>query len=125
MPDPQRPEPEDDALESLREEAEATTGTDTEHVIYEEGFTGRTIVGALFVAGPLGLAWVQRREREEVQAALRGRVRAARQELAAAVQDLRRLAPADSPPIAPSPVPGIRRSSGLARLRPRAHRAGR
>src|SRR5207247_4820644 len=32
------------------EQSEATSGTDTEHVVYEEGFTGRTIVGALFVA---------------------------------------------------------------------------
>jgi hypothetical protein len=41
---------EDEDLESLREQGEATSGTDTEHVIYEEGFTGRTIIGALFVA---------------------------------------------------------------------------
>lgn len=38
------------ALEDLREQAEATSGTDTEHAVYEDGFTGRTIVGALFVA---------------------------------------------------------------------------
>jgi hypothetical protein len=37
-------------MEALREESEATSGTDTEHAVYEEGFTGRTVVGALFVA---------------------------------------------------------------------------
>jgi hypothetical protein len=38
------------SFENLREQSESTSGTDTEHVVYEEGFTGRTIVGALFVA---------------------------------------------------------------------------
>jgi hypothetical protein len=39
-----------DSLEGLRDEAEAAAGTDVETVIYEEGWTGRTIVGMLFVA---------------------------------------------------------------------------
>src|SRR5919199_5106567 len=49
---PERPnvDTESAALEDIREQSEVTAGTDTEHVIYEEGFTGRTIVGALFVA---------------------------------------------------------------------------
>jgi hypothetical protein len=47
---PHHIEAEGEALEDLREQGELTSGTDTEHVVYEEGFTGRTIVGALFVA---------------------------------------------------------------------------
>src|SRR5579883_2864320 len=43
-------EPDSGDMLDLREQAEATSGTDTEHVVYEEGFTGRTFVGALFVA---------------------------------------------------------------------------
>ncbi|MBM3457071.1 MAG: hypothetical protein FJX77_00845, partial [Armatimonadetes bacterium] len=39
-----------EALESLREQSENTSGTDSDRVIYEDGFTGRTFVGALFVA---------------------------------------------------------------------------
>src|SRR5919199_5747356 len=50
MAQPARTDTESDVLEDLREQGEATSGTDTEHVIYEEGFTGRTVVGALFVA---------------------------------------------------------------------------
>src|SRR5687768_9801639 len=50
MADTPRRESDEEALEHLREEGEATSGTDTEHVVYEEGFTGRTLVGALFVA---------------------------------------------------------------------------
>lgn len=37
-------------MDSLRAQGESTSGTDVEHVVYEDGFTGRTIVGALFVA---------------------------------------------------------------------------
>src|SRR5919199_2767958 len=49
---PERPnvDTESAALEDIREQSEVTAGTDTEHVVYEDGFTGRTIVGALFVA---------------------------------------------------------------------------
>jgi hypothetical protein len=50
MADTVRPENEDASLEDIREQSELTSGTDTEHVVYEEGFTGRTVVGALFVA---------------------------------------------------------------------------
>ena len=39
-----------DALESIRSQTELTSGTDTAHAVFEEGFTGRTFVGALFVA---------------------------------------------------------------------------
>jgi hypothetical protein len=38
------------SLEDLREQSELTSGTDTQHVVYEEGFTFRTFIGALFVA---------------------------------------------------------------------------
>ena len=37
-------------FDDLRSQTELTSGTDTAHVVYEEGFTGRTFVGALFVA---------------------------------------------------------------------------
>jgi hypothetical protein len=39
-----------DSLEDLREEQEGSTGVDTETVVYEEGFTGKTIIGTLFVS---------------------------------------------------------------------------
>jgi hypothetical protein len=39
-----------DALEQIREESEETAGTDTEHVVFEEGFTFKTIIGILFVS---------------------------------------------------------------------------
>src|SRR4051812_46292182 len=45
-----RTETEGEELEDLREQTEETAGTDTEHAVFEEGFTGRTVVGALFVA---------------------------------------------------------------------------
>lgn len=45
-----RTESESEALEDIREQTEVTAGTDTEHAVFEEGFTGRTIIGALFVA---------------------------------------------------------------------------
>src|SRR5436309_3792950 len=35
---------------TVREQSETTSGTDTAHAVYEEGFTVRTFVGALFVA---------------------------------------------------------------------------
>jgi hypothetical protein len=49
---PERPhnEPEGERFEELREQTEETSGTDTQHVVYEDGFTRRTMVGALFVA---------------------------------------------------------------------------
>jgi hypothetical protein len=50
MATPPRSADDQEGLEDLREQGEATSGTDTDHVVYEEGFTGRTIVGALFVA---------------------------------------------------------------------------
>jgi hypothetical protein len=40
----------DDAAEAVREQSEDTSGTDTAHAVYENGFTVRTFVGALFVA---------------------------------------------------------------------------
>src|SRR3954465_780390 len=43
---PERP----DALATIREQSEVTSGTDTQHVQFEDGFTRRTWVGALFVA---------------------------------------------------------------------------
>jgi hypothetical protein len=39
-----------DALEQIREETEETAGTDTETVVYEEGFTFKTVIGILFVS---------------------------------------------------------------------------
>ncbi len=39
-----------DAMDTLRAQGESTSGTDVEHVVYEDGFTVRTVVGALFVA---------------------------------------------------------------------------
>ncbi|HTE20618.1 MAG TPA: hypothetical protein VK689_19800, partial [Armatimonadota bacterium] len=45
-----RNEGEAEDLEALREQSEVASGTDTQHVVFEEGFTGRTMVGALFVA---------------------------------------------------------------------------
>lgn len=45
-----QPEPATDALESLRRQSEVTAGTDAGHPVFEEGFTGRTQAGALFVA---------------------------------------------------------------------------
>src|SRR5438067_9526933 len=50
MPDPTHRESEGEELEELRDQTEVTAGTDTEHAVFEEGFTGRTMVGALFVA---------------------------------------------------------------------------
>jgi hypothetical protein len=37
-------------MEALRDEAEQASGTDVETVIYEEGWTSRTLIGLLFVA---------------------------------------------------------------------------
>jgi hypothetical protein len=39
-----------DDLEAIREEAEEASGTDAQHVIYEEGWSIRTFIGTLFVA---------------------------------------------------------------------------
>jgi hypothetical protein len=39
-----------DELEALRQEQIATTGTDTRTVVFEEGFTFKTVIGVLFVA---------------------------------------------------------------------------
>src|SRR5918999_4231928 len=46
----ERLEGQGDELERLRNEQAATTGTDTETVVYEEGFTFKTIIGVLFVS---------------------------------------------------------------------------
>jgi hypothetical protein len=50
MAEQSRREGEAEALEELRGQGELTSGTDTRHAVYEDGFTGRTIIGALFVA---------------------------------------------------------------------------
>src|SRR5215210_6196117 len=42
-------EPQDE-LAALRQEQIETTGTDTQSVVFEEGFTFKTIIGVLFVA---------------------------------------------------------------------------
>lgn len=39
-----------EAMERLRRQGEDSTGSDQLHPVFEEGFTGRTLVGALFVA---------------------------------------------------------------------------
>ena len=43
-------DPETAPLEEIRDQGEETSGADSEHPRFEEGFTSRTFVGALFVA---------------------------------------------------------------------------